>query len=103
MHLIRYLRRLIIRGKTQTSTPLDSFIPEIWATETRETLEAVDRMMSSLPQPPHRRVFVWWHDHFCGACKVYQQEVVDALKKFYVGREVRIPQFVSLTREDPDV
>ena len=56
-------------------------------------------MMSSLPQPPHRRVFVWWHDHFCGACKDYRREWADAWEKVWQGKEIRIPQFASLTKD----
>ena len=53
-------------------------------------------MMSALPNPPHCQRFLWWHAHFCGPCKDYGCEVIEALQK-YVGETMRIPQFVGLS------
>ena len=108
MHLIRYLRRLMIRGRTQTSTlpndPTTHFLPDIWATETKDALDAIDRMMSGLPTLPHRQRFLWWHRHHCEPCKDYRREWDAAWKNIYQGKELRIPQFTSLVlKEAPDV
>ncbi len=75
------------------------FIAEIWAEETAEALKCIEGLWGGLPQPPHRRLFRWWHRRFCAACQDYQVRWDEALAeniKKYAGQTLNIPRFDML-------
>lgn len=72
------------------------FIPEIWAEETAEATKFLEGFLSGVPEPPHRRRFLWWHRHFCSACRDYQRNLTEAWSKVMKGQTLNIPRFDML-------